>query len=76
MVNFLDETKRCAEEFGFPLSIKPNVGRRGAGIVRVNSMAELESAIARQEIDLGVDHTALMQEFIPARGGHITRARD
>ncbi len=73
VVNCLDETKRLAEEFGFPFLIKPNIGGRGAGIVRVNSMAELQSAIGRQQIGLGVDHTALMQEFIPARGGHITR---
>ena len=25
------------------------------------------------ELDFGVDHTALVQEFVLARGGHITR---
>lgn len=34
---------------------------------------ELERAIASSQIDLGIDSTALLQEFIPARGGHISR---
>src|SRR6476646_7538171 len=32
-----------------------------------------ERAAAAGEIDFGIDSTALVQEFLPARGGHITR---
>jgi len=73
VINRLEEAERAAAEIGFPCLIKPNIGGRGAGIVRVNSAAELKEAIASGQVTLGVDHTALVQEFVPARDGHITR---
>ena len=33
----------------------------------------MERAAAAGEIDFGIDSTALVQEFLPAPGGHITR---
>jgi hypothetical protein len=57
----------------FPVVVKPNVGGSGAGVTRYDSPAELAAAAAAGTIDLGLDHVALVQEFIPARGGHITR---
>jgi hypothetical protein len=33
----------------------------------------LQGACARGAVDLGIDSTALVQEFLPARGGTITR---
>ncbi len=73
VINCVDASRGAAVTLGFPLIIKPNVGGRGAGIVRLNSAAELEGAIAGGQVDLGIDSTALVQEFIPARGGYITR---
>jgi glutathione synthase/RimK-type ligase-like ATP-grasp enzyme len=57
----------------FPIVVKPNVGGSGVGVTRYDSPAELGGAAAAGTIDLGLDHVALVQEFIPARGGHITR---
>ncbi len=73
VVNSLGELKRHAFAIGFPVIVKPNIGGRGAGIVRLNSAAELERALAANLIDLGIDNTAVVQEFIPPRNGHITR---
>ncbi|MGH8093431.1 MAG: ATP-grasp domain-containing protein [Chthoniobacterales bacterium] len=73
VINCVDETQRTAAELGFPLVVKPNTGGRGAGIVRLNSTADLERAFSQGQINLGIDHTAVVQEFIPARGGHIVR---
>jgi hypothetical protein len=73
VINCATETKRAAAEFGFPVIVKPNTGGRGAGIVRLNSDADLDRAISDGQINLGIDHTALVQEFIPGRGGHIVR---
>jgi len=53
--------------------IKPNVGGSGAGVVRFNSRDELAAAANHGKVELGFDHVGLVQEFIPARGGHITR---
>jgi hypothetical protein len=41
--------------------------------VRFDSRDALVSAVENGRIDLGIDQTALVQEFIPPRGGHITR---
>lgn len=57
----------------FPIVLKANIGGSGAGIVRFDSREELINAVENKQLDLGIDQTALVQEFIPARGGHITR---
>jgi len=58
----------------FPVVVKPNVGGSGAGVTRFDSAADLAAAASAGRLDLGLDSVALVQEFIPARGGHITRA--
>jgi len=63
----------AAEGLRYPVVVKPNVGGSGAGIVRFNSKQELQAAIDGGTLHLGFDHIGLVQEFIPARGGHITR---
>ncbi len=73
VINCAEEAHRAVAEFGFPMMIKPNIGGRGAGIVRLNSAFELDRAIAGGQVELGIDRTALVQEFVPARGGHINR---
>ncbi len=73
IVNCTDEIPAAAEEIGFPLLVKPNIGGRGAGIVRFDSIEQLGAAIDEAGLDLGKDRIALVQELIPARNGHITR---
>ena len=63
----------AAKGLRFPIVVKANIGGSGAGIVRFDSRAELIDAVENQQLELGIDHTALVQEYIPARGGHITR---
>jgi len=57
----------------FPIVVKANIGGSGAGVVRYDSVEELASAAEAGSIDLGIDKTALVQEFVPARDGRITR---
>ncbi|HKG15708.1 MAG TPA: hypothetical protein VKB12_20475 [Pyrinomonadaceae bacterium] len=73
VVNSASEAARAAREIGFPLMFKPNVGGRGAGVVRYDTPESLEREVEEGRVDLGIDSTALVQEFVPARGGHITR---
>jgi D-Ala-D-Ala ligase-like protein len=73
VANCTDEIVAAALQIGFPLLVKPNIGGRGGGIVRVNSMEQLQAAIDQASLNFGIDQTALVQEFIPARNGHITR---
>lgn len=73
VINSASEAARAAQEIGFPLMFKPNVGGRGAGVVRYDTLESLEREVEERRVDLGIDSTALVQEFVPARGGHITR---
>lgn len=63
----------AAEGLRFPVVVKANVGGSGAGIVRYETPDALQKAVKQNAIELGADSTALVQEYIPARGGHITR---
>lgn len=64
---------RAAESLRYPVVVKPNVGGSGAGIVRFDTPEALQAAIDAKSFGLGFDHVGLVQEFVPARGGHITR---
>jgi RimK-like ATP-grasp domain len=63
----------AAEGLRYPVVVKPNVGGSGAGIVRFDTPQALQATIDAGTLQLGFDHIGLVQEFIPARGGHITR---
>lgn len=73
VVNHASQILRAAEGLRFPIVVKANIGGSGAGIVKYDSLESLTAAIADGQIDLGIDHTALVQEFTPARGQFITR---
>ena len=45
----------------------------GAGILRFDTPAQLAAAAATGGLELGPDHTALVQQFIPSEEGRITR---
>ncbi len=68
-----EDAPGATEGLRFPIVIKPNVGGSGVGVVRFDSRADLERAVEDGRIDLGLDHVGLVQEFIPARDGHIVR---
>ena len=57
----------------WPIVVKPNIGGSGAGVKRFDTPEALDSAAQAEELALGLDSTALVQEFIPARESHIVR---
>lgn len=63
----------AAGAIGFPLVVKANIGGSGAGIVRFDSAAEVRAAIADGGLPRSIDGVLLVQDFVPARGGTITR---
>ena len=73
VINHPAEAPEAARSLRFPVVVKANLGGSGAGIVRYDSPDELAAAAERGAIDLGIDSTALVQEFVPARDGHIVR---
>jgi glutathione synthase/RimK-type ligase-like ATP-grasp enzyme len=73
VINSASLAVAASEGLRFPIVVKANVGGSGAGIVRFDSRESLISAAESGRLDLGIDQTALVQEFIPSRNGHITR---
>jgi len=75
VVNDLGQVQAAADELDFPLILKPNVGGSGALMQRFQSPAELADAGASGALDelLGIDGTALVQEYHPPRGSAIVR---
>ncbi len=62
----------------WPVVVKPNIGGSGAGVKRFDNAEQLAAASAQpagsaEGLSLGMDSTALVQEFIPARDSHIVR---
>ena len=73
VINHPSKAVEAAAGLRFPVVVKANIGGSGAGIVRFDTHEALKAAAAENRLDFGVDYTALVQEFVPARGGHITR---
>ena len=71
VIHHIGQAADAAAGLRFPVVVKANVGGSGAGIVRFDTPADL--AALPDDFDLGVDHTALVQEFVPRRDGRITR---
>mgnify|MGYP004498509899 CR=1 FL=1 len=63
----------ASDGFAFPLVVKANIGGSGAGIVRYDSREELAASIADGTVPDSIDKVLLLQDYVPARGGAITR---
>ena len=73
IINSAEQASSVARDLQFPVVVKPNIGGRGAGIIKFNTPTDLQMAVDENLIDLGIDQTALVQEFVPKRGEHINR---
>jgi hypothetical protein len=68
------QVESAVEGLRWPVVVKPNIGGSGAGVRKFNSVEELRAAAAEEgALAFGMDSTALVQEFIPARGQEIVR---
>lgn len=63
----------AANDMSFPIVVKANIGGSGAGITRYDTPAALAEAAAARTLPDSIDNVWLAQEFVPARGGRITR---
>lgn len=71
VIHRAEDAPAAAEGLRFPVVVKPNIGGSGAGVRRFDRPETLAEAVG--ELDLGIDSTALVQEFVPARDGRIVR---
>jgi len=73
VINHPAEAPDAAVGLRLPIVVKPNVGGSGAGVRRFDTLQALAAAAAAGDLEFGPDQTALVQEFIPAEEGRITR---
>jgi carbamoylphosphate synthase large subunit len=73
VVHRAEDVVAAAQTLSFPLVVKANIGGSGAGITRFDNMAELRYAVAERELPTSVDGVLLVQDYVPARDGRITR---
>jgi len=62
-----------AQALRFPIVVKANIGGSGAGIMRYETPDDLALAVADKFLPTSIDGVLLVQEYVPARGGRITR---
>src|SRR5262249_36349693 len=63
----------AASGLRFPVVVKPHIGGSGAGGRRLEGVEALQAAVDEDTLELGLDHTALVQEFLPAEDARIVR---
>ena len=73
VINHASQALAAADRLRYPILVKPNIGGSGARIQRFERWEDLGAAVAGDTLDLGIDATALVQEFLPAADGSITR---
>ena len=78
VIHRASQAPSAAASLRWPIVVKPNIGGSGAGVKRFDHLSQLEAAaqLTAEDPDslaLGLDSTALVQEFIPAQDSHIVR---
>jgi hypothetical protein len=73
VIHRANQALAAAEGLRWPIVVKPNIGGSGAGVKRFDTSQGLAAAAAENTLVFGLDSTALVQEFIPARDAHIVR---
>lgn len=67
------EAPAAADELGFPVLVKPNVGGSGSGIERFESRDDLRDTVADGRLALGIDGTGLVQRIVEPGDGLVHR---
>ena len=73
VINHASQALDATRGLRFPVVLKPNIGGSGAGVRRFETAEQLEQAARGEVLALGIDHTALVQEYIPAADQRIVR---
>ena len=75
VINHAAQALEATRGLQFPVVVKPNIGGSGAGVQRFDTPERLEDAARGRggALDLGIDQTGLVQEYIPAEQQRIVR---
>lgn len=73
VINHPAQAVAAAAGLRYPVVVKPNIGGSGAGIRRFDTPGDLDVAVSAGSLELGLDQTALVQEYIPVEDQGIVR---
>ncbi len=73
VVHRAEDVMEAADNIGFPLVVKANIGGAGAGIEQFDNRESLRAAIADGTLPRSIDGVLLVQDYVPVRDGKITR---
>jgi len=73
IVHRREDLAAAAETMRWPLMVKANIGGSGAGIARYGNGEELARSVQDGTVPDSVDSVLLVQDYVPPRGGVITR---
>jgi glutathione synthase/RimK-type ligase-like ATP-grasp enzyme len=73
IINHIDQVIPAALSLQFPVLVKANVSGGRAVTIRFDRLTDLQRAVELQQIDLGLDHTALVQELIVTKKRTVVR---
>jgi biotin carboxylase len=73
VIHNITQAAPAAEGLRFPVVVKPNIGGSGAGVQKFDNIEDLRAAAERGSLEMGIDSTALVQEFIPPEESRIVR---
>jgi hypothetical protein len=73
VVNHPGQVPKAAQGLTFPIVVKPNIGGSGAKMIRFDTLEQVRTSVEQGIIDLGIDDTGLVQEYLPAQGDSIVR---
>jgi glutathione synthase/RimK-type ligase-like ATP-grasp enzyme len=68
-----NQAMAAASDLTFPVMFKPNIGGSGVGIQFFSGPASLDKAVADDMLPFGIDHTAVIQEYLPPKDNSIFR---
>jgi hypothetical protein len=73
VVNAPEEVEAAAAQLNYPIMVKPNIGGSGALMRRFASAGEVREALREGQLNLGLDHIGIVQEYHPPADHSIVR---
>lgn len=73
IVNHVSQIVPAARGLRFPVVVSVNLSAHSASIRKFKTVEHLKTAIDLKQVTIGIDHSAIVQEFIPAIDNQIVR---
>lgn len=73
IINHISQVIPAARGLRFPIVVKVNLPVYNTSVKKFRTLDSLQRAVNLGQISLGIDHSAVIQEYIESRDNHIVR---